>query len=45
MMQYFTEEATHSDAPPKAFQAASDAYKVHLAELWPYLPSEMQELA
>ena len=44
-MQYFTEEATHWEAPPKSFRAASDAYKAHLAELWPHLSPEMQTLS
>lgn len=45
VMQYFTEEAIHWEAPPKSFKAASDAYKTHLEELWPDLPPELQELA
>jgi len=44
-MRYFTEEATHWDAPPQLFKSASDAYKAHLAVLWPNLSSEMQTLA
>lgn len=43
-MEYFTEEAMHWDGPPGRAKAVFDAYKAHLARLWPHLSPEMQAL-